>query len=105
MSAEPPPLQRVFRAEVVRVEPRTGLYYVLAGRRPPSPTDLLGGLRMQRLLQQLPRGMTASTARSAPRLRPVARARANVAAADGLRGGSNSRASPTASVPPRSTVA
>jgi capsular exopolysaccharide synthesis family protein len=39
--------------EVVRVEPRTGLYYILAGRRPPSPTDLLGGLRMQRLLQQL----------------------------------------------------
>ena len=39
--------------DVVRVEPRTGLYYILAGRRPPSPTDLLGGLRMQRLLQQL----------------------------------------------------
>jgi polysaccharide biosynthesis transport protein len=39
--------------EVVRVEPRTGLYYMLAGRRPPSPTDLLGGVRMQRLMQQL----------------------------------------------------
>jgi polysaccharide biosynthesis transport protein len=39
--------------EVVRIEPRTGLYYMLSGRRPPSPTDLLGGVRMQRLMQQL----------------------------------------------------
>ncbi|MBX3499522.1 MAG: polysaccharide biosynthesis tyrosine autokinase [Alphaproteobacteria bacterium] len=39
--------------ELVHVEPRTGLYYILAGKRPPSPTDLLGSLRMRRLLQQL----------------------------------------------------
>ncbi|HJQ55371.1 MAG TPA: CpsD/CapB family tyrosine-protein kinase, partial [Vineibacter sp.] len=39
--------------ELVQVEPKTGLYYVLAGKRPPSPTDLLGSLRMRRLLQQL----------------------------------------------------
>ena len=39
--------------EVVRVEPRTGLYYIVSGRRPSSPTDLLGGVRMQRLMQQL----------------------------------------------------
>ncbi|TWT14983.1 GumC family protein [Reyranella sp. CPCC 100927] len=39
--------------DLVQVEPKTGLYYVLAGKRPPSPTDLLGSLRMRRLLQQL----------------------------------------------------
>ena len=39
--------------ELVHVEPRTGLYYILAGKRPPSPTDLLGSLRMRKLLQQL----------------------------------------------------
>jgi capsular exopolysaccharide synthesis family protein len=39
--------------ELVHVEPKSGLYYVLAGKRPPSPTDLLGSLRMRRLLQQL----------------------------------------------------
>jgi capsular exopolysaccharide synthesis family protein len=39
--------------ELVQVEAKTGLYYVLAGKRPPSPTDLLGSLRMRRLLQQL----------------------------------------------------
>jgi capsular exopolysaccharide synthesis family protein len=39
--------------ELVHVEPGTGLYYILAGKRPPSPTDLLGSLRMRRLLQQL----------------------------------------------------
>ncbi|QQS10597.1 MAG: polysaccharide biosynthesis tyrosine autokinase [Rhodospirillales bacterium] len=39
--------------ELVHVEPKTGLYYVLAGKRPPSPTDLLGSLRMRRLLEQL----------------------------------------------------
>ncbi len=39
--------------ELVHVEPRTGLYYILAGKRPPSPTDLLGSLRMRRLMQQL----------------------------------------------------
>jgi capsular exopolysaccharide synthesis family protein len=39
--------------ELVQVEPKSGLYYVLAGKRPPSPTDLLGSLRMRRLMQQL----------------------------------------------------
>ncbi len=39
--------------DLVQVEPKTGLYYVVAGKRPPSPTDLLGSLRMRRLLQQL----------------------------------------------------
>lgn len=39
--------------ELVHVEPKSGLYYILAGKRPPSPTDLLGSLRMRRLLRQL----------------------------------------------------
>lgn len=39
--------------ELVQVEPKSGLYYVVAGKRPPSPTDLLGSLRMRRLMQQL----------------------------------------------------